>query len=291
MFDKELLAGKRALVTGGGSGLGLAITKQLLSMGASVTICGRNKEKLLRVKEETGDQPLSVVACNVRDFNSVEAMFSGFSEENFPNVLVNNAAGNFFCCSEDLTPNAFASVVETNLFGSFYCSQKFAEGLIGKGSGGQILNITTTYTDTGSAFILPSACSKAGIAAMTTSLAVEWAEYGIRVNAIAPGPFPTEGAWERLMPSKEMEEQYRKSIPLKRFGDLSELSHLVSFLFSDAAAYMTGEIIRIDGGEKLRGSGFNQLTQLPRSELKKIFQSMKEKSTGRELKASSEEKE
>ncbi len=165
--------------------------------------------------------------------------------------MVDNTAGNFLSASEDLSANAFKSVVDIVLNGSFNCSQHFGSQLINKKQQGSILNIVTTYTETGSAFVLPSASAKAGVLAMTNTLAYEWAAYGIRVNSIAPGPFPTEGAWSRLMPDEKAEKYYLNRIPMKRYGNKEELANLAAFLMSDLAPYMTGSNVVIDGGEHL----------------------------------------
>jgi NAD(P)-dependent dehydrogenase (short-subunit alcohol dehydrogenase family) len=179
---------------------------------------------------------------------------------------VNNAAGNFMARTEKLSPNAFNSVVSIVLNGTFHCTQAFAKRRIDKKLGGNVLSITTTYAsaNSGSGFVVPSACAKAGVLALTTSLAVEWAKYHIRLNAIAPGPFPTEGAWSRLMPSKQFEEHSLNKHPMKRFGKHDELTNLAAFLLSDMAEYINGECVVIDGGQWLAGAGeFNDLAMLP----------------------------
>ncbi len=279
MYQDNTLSGKHILVTGGGSGIGFAITKRFLELGATVSICGRTDKKLERAKESLGElsSGLSTFQCDVREHEAVGEMIEKISKDHSGFCgLVNNAAGNFYCASEDLSPNGFRTVVDIVLHGTFNCTQHFGKRLIDEKKPGNILNIVTTYTETGSAFVLPSACSKAGVYALTTSLALEWATYGIRVNCVAPGPFPTEGAWGRLIPDENVEEMYKSILPTKRFGDKEELANLAVFLMSDLAPYITGECVAIDGAERLRGSGFNFLNDLmPREQLKGIFQAMR----------------
>ena len=275
MFTKDTLSGKNILVTGGGSGLGLAMATHFAEHGANVAICGRTEEKLKTAAAQIGEKGGKVVykTVDVRDYDAVGKMIAELSEEfGELNGLVNNAAGNFYCPSEDLSANGFKTVVDIVLHGTFNCSQHFGKKLIEKKTSGSILNIVTTYTETGSAFVLPSACAKAGVYAMTNTLAFEWATYGIRVNAIAPGPFPTEGAWQRLMPSPEIEKHYLKRLPTGRFGKSEELGNLAVFMMSDMSPYLTGECVTIDGAEKLQGGQFNFVAQMmPREQLKGMF--------------------
>lgn len=282
MFDRALLSNKSILVTGGGSGLGLAMAKRFGQLGARVAICGRTAEKLNAAAQEIASTGATVLThlVDVRDYDGVGGMMQRIvSEFGSLDGLVNNAAGNFLAASEDLSPNAFKAVVDIVLMGSFNCTQHFGKYLIAHKRPGVVLNIVTTYTETGSAFVLPSACAKAGVYAMTTSLATEWGTFGIRLNAIAPGLFPTEGAWSRLMPGdSSLIEEYKKKVPLGRFGKHEELADLAAFLMSDLASYITGACVTIDGGERLQSGQFNTLAvALPREKLKTIFEMMKPK--------------
>lgn len=290
MFKPDTLKNNTILITGGGSGLGLSMAKTFAGLGAGIAICGRTEEKLKKAAEEIrrageeaelGSVPVvRYYSADVRDYERVSEMI-GSVVKDFGSLegLVNNAAGNFLSASEDLSPGGFKAVVDIVLHGSFNCSHTFGNYLIENKKKGNILNIVTTYADvTGSAFVLPSACGKAGVLAMTRSLAYEWAVYDIRVNAIAPGPFPTEGAWTRLFPTKKFEKKYLDKIPAGRYGEHAELGNLAAFLMSDMAEYITGECITIDGGEKLAAGQFNFIDQLmSRSKLKKLFRKMKGK--------------
>ncbi len=281
MFKEDTLKGKTILVTGGGSGLGLAMAIRFAELGARVAICGRTEEKLQKAIEEIRQKGAEAryYVCDVRDFQQVDAMVArALSDFGEVNGLVNNAAGNFLAPTEELSPNGFRAVVDIVLQGTFNCTRALGKHWIDNGIQGTILNIVTTYAETGSAFVVPSAAAKAGVLAMTRSLAYEWAEFGIRINAIAPGPFPTEGAWKRLMPSKEFEDFYLKKHPMHRYGEKWELTNLAVFLISDLAPYLTGESIAIDGAEHLQGGQFNFITQLmPRKQLKSLFQQLKGK--------------
>jgi NAD(P)-dependent dehydrogenase (short-subunit alcohol dehydrogenase family) len=287
MFASDTLKGRHILVTGGGSGLGLAMAKRFAELGASIAICGRTEDKLLAAAEEIKAAAVGAShstsrvithAVDVRDHAGCGEMMQRLIRE-FGTIdgLVNNAAGNFLAPSEELSPNAFKSVVDIVLHGTFNCTQHFGKYLIDEGKKGTVVNIVTTYTESGGAFILPSACAKAGVYALTTSLAFEWGIYGIRVNSIAPGPFPTEGAWSRLIPP-HAEKTFKERIPLGRYGEHHELANLASFLMSDLSSYMTGACVTIDGGERLAGAEFNFLAQIaPRPELKAMLAAMKPK--------------
>ncbi|MGA2814156.1 MAG: SDR family oxidoreductase [Candidatus Acidiferrum sp.] len=269
MFDKTMFKGRAIFLTGGGTGLGRSMALHFASLGARLFIVGRREEPLKQVCEEirAAGGEAGYVTCDVRDHAAVEAAAEQ-SAQRFGHIdtLVNNAAGNFIARSEKLSANAFSTVVGIVLNGSFHCTQAFARRWIAAKSGGNVLNIVTTYASAncGSAFVVPSACAKAGVLAMTTSLAVEWAKYRIRLNAIAPGPFPTEGAWSRLMASRQFEEHAKEKAPMKRFGRHEELTSLAAFLLSDMAEYINGECVVIDGGQWIRGAGeFNDLLMLP----------------------------
>jgi NAD(P)-dependent dehydrogenase (short-subunit alcohol dehydrogenase family) len=271
MFQKDLLKDRAIFLTGGGSGLGRSIALRFAELGAHIFVVGRREQPLMEVCDEIhrAGGSAAFATCDVRDPAAVEAAASA-ADQQFGRIdtVVNNAAGNFMARTESLSPNAFNAVVGIVLNGSFHCTQTFGKRWIAQKLGGNVLNVVTTYASAncGSGFVVPSACAKAGVLAMTTSLAVEWAKYHIRLNAIAPGPFPTEGAWSRLMPSKEYEKHARDKHPMKRFGRHEELTNLAAFLISDMSEYINGECVVIDGGQWLRGAGeFNDLSMLPDS--------------------------
>jgi NAD(P)-dependent dehydrogenase (short-subunit alcohol dehydrogenase family) len=270
----NLLAGKVVWITGSGTGLGRAMAQRFAELGARMVLSGRRAEKLEEAAEaiRSAGGEAFCVTCDVRDPRTVEAALQQIlAHWDQLDVLVNNAAGNFLCPSEELTPNGFNAVVGIVLNGTFHCSREAGRHWISTGKPGTILNIVATYAHTGSAFVLPSVCAKAGVVAMTRSLTVEWARHGIRVNAIAPGPIPTEGAFSRLIPSQDLLEQQKKRIPAGRFGTPSELAELAAFMVSDATDWMRGEVITLDGGEWLQGAGqFNDLLNQPEIDWKAL---------------------
>lgn len=278
MFTPDTLADKRILITGGGSGLGRAMAEQFARAGAAVAVLGRRPDPLRETCEALralGAQA-AWASADVRDPASVQAAVDELEGTLGPlNGLVNNAAGNFLCAAEDLSPNAFNSVVQIVLYGTFHCTQELGRRWIARGSGGTLLNIVTTYAWMGSAFVLPSAAAKAGVLAMTRSLAVEWATYGIRANAIAPGPIPTEGAFSRLM-GPGMEEEAKQHVPLGRFGRPEELAWLATWLLSDMSAWQTGDCVTLDGGEwLLNGQEFSRYAMFPRENVKAMLGAMR----------------
>ena len=269
MLTPNALKGKTILVTGGGTGLGKSMGTYFSELGANLIITSRKMEVLEETAKEisgqTGNEVLPL-ACDVREYEQVEKVL-GEAKKKFGSVdvLLNNAAGNFITPTERLSHRAFDTVVDIVLRGSYNFTLAFGKDWIANKQKGNILNIVTTYAWTGSGYVVPSACSKAGVLAMTRSLAVEWAKYGIRSNAIAPGPFPTEGAWSRLLPG-DLKKKYdpASKVPVGRVGDHQELANLAAYLASDFSAYITGEVITIDGGEWLKGAGeFNMLDAIP----------------------------
>jgi NAD(P)-dependent dehydrogenase (short-subunit alcohol dehydrogenase family) len=283
MFQRDLLKAMTIIVTGGGTGLGKSMAMKFAELGAGLVLAARDKTRLEKsaaeIREKTGAKVLSV-ETNVKSFEDCERMVKA-TVDAFGAVdgLVNNAAGNFLAPSEDLSPNGWNAVVDIVMKGSFHATLAAGRQMIAQGKGGSILSIVTSYAWTGSAFVLPSAMAKAGVLAMTRSLAVEWGSaYKIRANAIAPGPFPTEGAWKALMPDPSMEEEAKKRIPLGRFGDHEELANLAAFLMSPNSGYINGDCITIDGGEWLEGAGeFNRFVHADRGTMKAMLSAMRPK--------------
>ena len=277
MFQSDLLKGRNIVVTGGGTGLGAEMARRFAGLGAQVAVLGRRKEKLDEVVASIAalGGKASAHACDVRDAVAVKEVAARLGPVD---GLVNNAAGNFLAASEDLSSNGFKTVIDIVLNGTFHCTTAFGRSMIDSKKGGAIVNIVTTYAWMGSAFVLPSACAKAGVLAMTRSLAVEWAAYGIRVNAIAPGPVPTDGAFSRLLPDPALEEAARNRVPLKRFGTPREIADAAAFLICGQSAYVTGDCLTVDGGEWLRNGGeFSWATDYDRDTLKQMLKAMRGK--------------
>jgi NAD(P)-dependent dehydrogenase (short-subunit alcohol dehydrogenase family) len=260
MLKDGSLAGKTILVTGGGSGLGKSMSTYFLQLGANVIICSRNLEKINKAVDElhaaTGGN-VSGYACDVRKYEEVEHVVKqGIEKYGEINGLVNNAAGNFISPTERLSHRAFDSVVDIVLKGSYNCSLALGKYWIENKIKANVLSIVTTYAWVGSGYVVPSACAKAGVLAMTRSLAVEWGKYGLRFNAIAPGPFPTKGAWDRLFPKEFMDKlDINNKIPVGRVGEHQELANLAAYLMSDYSAYVNGDVVTIDGGEWMQNGG------------------------------------
>jgi NAD(P)-dependent dehydrogenase (short-subunit alcohol dehydrogenase family) len=266
VFQKNLLAGKRILITGGATGLGKSMGQRFLELGASLYICGRREQVLNEAAAELRNATGSTVKtflCDVRDSARVEEMMGQIWQDGPLDILVNNAAGNFLARTEDLSLGAFEAVIGIVLMGTIHVTMACGKRWLKEGRRATVLNITTTYAESGSAYVVPSSVAKAGVLNLTRSLAVEWGRHGIRFNAIAPGPVPTEGAFSRLMPVKSLEELAKKRNPLGRFGTHEEMANLAAFLVSDQSGYVNGDQIVMDGGEWLMGaSEFSQLGDL-----------------------------
>lgn len=271
MLRDDALNGKTIIVTGGGTGLGRAMSTYFLKLGANVVITSRKMDVLLKAAGEMeqeaaasnrGGAKVLAVQCDVRKPEEVEEVLKKTLEAfGQVNGLLNNAAGNFISPTERLSANAFSTIIDIVLKGTANCTMAVGKHWIKEKQAGTILNIVTTYAFTGSGYVVPSACAKGGVLAMTRSLAAEWGKYGIRNNAIAPGPFPTKGAWDRLLPGDMAKKfDFKNRVPLKRVGDHQELANLAAFMMSDFSGYINGEVITIDGGEWLQGAGqFNGL--------------------------------
>jgi NAD(P)-dependent dehydrogenase (short-subunit alcohol dehydrogenase family) len=278
VFASDMLQDRVIVVTGGGTGLGKSMALRFAELGAKLVLTSRRQEVIDAAAGEVGQRGAEALAvpCDIRQRDQVDAVVAA-AVERFGTIdgLVNNAAGNFLCPSEELSPNGFQAVVDIVLNGTFHCTQAVGKQMIAQGTGGNVLSITTTYADNGSAFVLPSACAKAGVLVMMRSLAVEWARHSIRCNAIAPGPFPTEGAWSKLVPDMLADTLGANNIPAKRFGEHHELANLAAFLMSDAAPYLTGQQITIDGGTSLMAGDFNMLTTMDPENVAQIMRAMR----------------
>ncbi|MGA2857215.1 MAG: SDR family oxidoreductase [Candidatus Sulfotelmatobacter sp.] len=268
MFRTDLLKDKRILITGGGTGLGKGMAERFLELGAVVYICGRREEVLQKTAAEFSNKgTVHAVPCDVRNLDAVERMIDSVWVGGPLDVLVNNAAGNFIARTEDLSPRAFESVIGIVLIGTLHCTLACGRRWLKSAHRGTVLNISATYAPVGSAYVVPSAISKAGVEALTRSLAVEWGDRGIRMNAIAPGPIPTQGAFSRLLPRPELETLALDRNPLHRFGTVEELANLAAFLVSEGSGYINGEVVRMDGGEFLQGAGeFSNLGRILKEE-------------------------
>ncbi len=258
MFQSDLLQDKCILITGGGTGLGKSMGRRVLELGARLVICGRRQGVLEETREEFDEafpNRTRAIPCDLRDPAQVEAMVNRIWDEGSLDALVNNAAGNFLARTESLSPRALDAVLAIVMHGTAYVTLACGKRWLAEGHPGNVLSIVATYAETGSPYVVPSAMAKAGVLAMTRSLAVEWGGRGIRLNAIAPGPFPTEGAWARLVPNEAMNRAWMNKIPLGRVGEHRELADLAAFLLAEGSAYINGEVVTIDGGEWLKGAG------------------------------------
>ncbi len=281
MFRKDLLQEKRILITGGGTGLGKAMAHRFLELGATVYICGRREDVLQRTAAELSAAtkgPIHALPCDVRNLDAVEAMIDSIWKSSPLDILVNNAAGNFIARTEELSPRAFESVIGIVLLGNLHATMACGRRWLKANRKGTVLSISATYAPVGSAYVVPSAVSKAGVEALTRSLAVEWGNRGIRMNAIAPGPIPTQGAFSRLLPRPELEALALDRNPLHRFGNTEELANLAAFLVSDGSGYINGEVVRMDGGEFLQGAG--EFSNLGRSLTEEDWKAIKPKKSG-----------
>ncbi len=274
MYVSDLLKGKRVLITGGGSGLGRSTAKRIMELGAQPIICGRREnvleETASSLSDETGGS-VSWKRLDIRDPDGVEATVAAIWEEGPLDALINNAAGNFLARTEDLSHRAVDAVVSIVLHGTAYMTLACGRRWIADRRPGNVVSIVTTYAWTGSAYVVPSAMGKAAVLAMTRSLAVGWGPKGVRLNAIAPGPFPTPGAWERLVPRPDLAKTFERRNPLGRPGRHDEFTNLVAYLLADQSAYINGEVLTIDGGEWLAGAGqFNFASSLTDAEWQEL---------------------
>ncbi len=266
MFKKDLLQNKRILITGGGTGLGKEMANHFAEHGADLFICGRRENVLKETANEISEKfnrKVNYQTLDIRASKDVDDYVQSIFDESPLDGLVNNAAGNFISPTKDLSHKGFDAIANIVFHGTFYMTHSVGKRWIETSSKGSIINILTTWIWTGSPYVVPSAMSKSGINAMTQSLAAEWGKYGIKVNGIAPGPFPTKGAWERLNPGNNEDDGMMSTVPLGRVGQMSELQNLATFLMADGCDYLTGQTIAIDGAQYLTGGGtFSQLDKL-----------------------------
>ena len=266
MFKKDILEGKRILITGGGTGLGKEMANHFAEHGAELYICGRRENVLKETSDEISNKHGSKVhyqTLDIRASKDVDDYVQSIFDEGPLDGLVNNAAGNFISPTKDLSHKGFDAIANIVFHGTFYITHSVGKRLIEASHKASIINILTTWVWTGSPYVVPSAMSKSGINAMTKSLAAEWGKYGIKVNGIAPGPFPTKGAWERLNPDNNNDDGMMSTVPLGRVGEMIELQNLATFLMADGCDYLTGQTIGIDGAQYLTGGGtFSQLDKL-----------------------------
>lgn len=283
MFQPNLLHDKRILITGGGTGLGKGMARRFLELGATVYICGRRKDVLAETVAELDritKAKIHAHPCDVRNPAAVEEMIETIWKHGALDVVVNNAAGNFLARTEELSSGAFDAIIGIVLMGTINVTMACGRRWLKAQHLGVVLNIVASYASSGSAYVVPSAISKSGVVALTRSLAVEWGNRGIRMNAIAPGPIPTEGAFSRLLPRPELERFARERNPMNRFGRVEELADLAAFLVSDGSAYINGEVVTMDGGEWLQGAG--EFTALGRMLTEKEWQAMKPRKSAKE---------
>src|SRR6266849_5575177 len=279
MFTDGLFRGKRILVTGGGTGLGKGMAEKFLELGAELIICGRRKslceETAAELMKQHGGK-VEAYGIDIRDAAAVDAMVEDIFQRGPLTDLVNNAAGNFISRTEDLSPRGFDAIANIVMHGTFYVTHAVGRRWIAEQKPGSVLSIVVTWVWTGSPFVVPSAMSKAGVHVMTQSLAVEWGRYGIRLNAIAPGVFPTEGAAKRLRPGEEPGDHTKKVNPMGRFGQMSELQNLATFLLADGCEWLTGQTIAIDGGGWLaNGASFTELSSWTDADWEKAREAIK----------------